>query len=257
MARGSTAAPLNAGEFCWAGLATTDVPGALQFYGELFGWTAIALPGGETWLFTHHGGTVAMVYPLAEAARRAGMPSHWSGFVSVASLGRAAIRARRLGGQLSGPPFPLGDDCWTAPVSDRLGGMVTLWRSSTHPRADRLTGVGAWNEAELAVSAVKTAERFYTQLFGWAARHRDSHTQITGCGPVTARIRCTPHEPDPTGWILTFNAASVSAITSILQHKDRLLRPTVETVGPGSLIMSDPQGAILRVTGADMQAPAA
>ena len=62
------------GSFCWAELATTDPAAAKQFYGEMFGWTAVdmPMPEGVYTLFQADGNDAAAVYTT-----RPGVPVHW------------------------------------------------------------------------------------------------------------------------------------------------------------------------------------
>ena len=116
------------GSLNFNGLNTRDAEGAKAFYGEVFGWTTLALGGGaEMWTLPGYGDYLARDNPdLRKAVAEAGgpegfedvvasinpipddqpdTPAHWSVTFAVDDADAAADKASELGGKVVAPPF--------------------------------------------------------------------------------------------------------------------------------------------------------
>jgi uncharacterized protein len=116
------------GSVSFNGLGTRDVEGAKRFYGSVFGWTTLELPGGaEMWTLPGYGDhleqdnpdlrkltadagapeefvdVVASINPIPE--NEPDTPPHWSVTFAVDDADEIAARATELGGKLVTPPF--------------------------------------------------------------------------------------------------------------------------------------------------------
>ncbi|HLJ38985.1 MAG TPA: VOC family protein, partial [Steroidobacteraceae bacterium] len=122
---GGIAGP-GAGVFSWHELATTDVPSALRFYGELFGWSKG--PG-------HDMGAMG-IYQIFErfGAQAGGMcnvqgpatPPSWLSYVQVADSSRAVAAAKSAGGRLLHGPMEVPGGSWIALFMDPQGGAFAV-----------------------------------------------------------------------------------------------------------------------------------
>lgn len=134
------------GGFTWHELATTDVAGALRFYGTLFGWTK-----GQG----HDMGAMG-VYQLFEHGRDplGGMcnvqgpstPANWLSYVHVADADKAVAAAKAAGGRLLHGPMEVPGGSWIALMMDPQGGAFAV------QEAQRTT-----SKAKPAASAPKPA----------------------------------------------------------------------------------------------------
>jgi predicted enzyme related to lactoylglutathione lyase len=85
------------GAFGWIDLATRDVPGALRFYTEVFGW--------QTWPHDEYP-MVGLANTMFGGAMEMGgmfppeMPAHWNPYFVVADVDASAAKARELGGEV-------------------------------------------------------------------------------------------------------------------------------------------------------------
>jgi predicted enzyme related to lactoylglutathione lyase len=108
-------------------LATRDPEGAKAFYGAVFGWETLALPGGSMWTLPGYGDhleesspglreqiaqmggpegfidVVAALNPIA--ADDSETPAHWSVTFAVDDADAAAATASELGGEVVAGPF--------------------------------------------------------------------------------------------------------------------------------------------------------
>lgn len=114
------------GSFSWHELATTDLPGALNFYTELLGWAK-----GETHqmgalgvyqLFEHDAVTVGGMWNTQGPAT----PPSWLSYVHVADAARAVAAAKSAGGRLLHGPVEVPDRSWVALFLDPQGGAFAV-----------------------------------------------------------------------------------------------------------------------------------
>jgi uncharacterized protein len=131
------------GSLNFNGLNTRDPEKAKSFYGSVFGWRALSLPGGaEMWTQPGYGDHLEKDNPdlrkqVAEAGGPAGFedvvasinpigddqpdtPAHWSVTFAVDDADAIAAKAADLGGKVLAPPF---DAPWvrTTVISDPQG----------------------------------------------------------------------------------------------------------------------------------------
>lgn len=114
------------GGFSWHELATTDVAGALRFYGELFGWrkgTGHDMGTmGVYQLFEHAGDAVG---GMCNVQGPSTAPS-WLSYVAVADSNRAVAAAKSAGGRLLHGPMEVPGGSWIALLMDPQGGAFAV-----------------------------------------------------------------------------------------------------------------------------------
>jgi len=116
------------GSLNFNGLETRDPETAKSFYGAVFGWTTLSLPGGaEMWTQPGYGDHLEESNPdlrkqMGEAGAPAGfedvvasinpirdddpdVPAHWSVTFAVDDADQIASKATELGGKVVAPPF--------------------------------------------------------------------------------------------------------------------------------------------------------
>ena len=120
------------GGFSWHELATTDVAGALRFYGQLFGWGKG--PGHDmgamgVYQIFQQGGT--QLGGMCNVQGPSTAPS-WLSYVHVADSGRAVAAAKSGGGRLLHGPMEVPGGSWIAMMMDPQGGAFAVQEA---PRA--------------------------------------------------------------------------------------------------------------------------
>jgi predicted enzyme related to lactoylglutathione lyase len=125
------------GGFSWHELATTDVPGALRFYGELFSWRKGRAhdmgPQGVYQMFEHAANPVG---GMCNVQGPSTAPS-WLSYVHVADSNRAVAAAKAAGGRLMHGPIEVPGGSWIALMMDPQGGAFAVQespRTVTQPR---------------------------------------------------------------------------------------------------------------------------
>lgn len=120
------------GGFSWHELATTDVTGALRFYGELFGWRKG--PG-------HDMGAMGVYQIFEQGGNQVGgmanvqgpsSPPSWLSYVHVGDSSRAVASAKAAGGRLLHGPMEVPGGSWIALLMDPQGGAFAVQEA---PRA--------------------------------------------------------------------------------------------------------------------------
>src|SRR5215470_15480920 len=100
------------GAFCWVELATTDQNAAIQFYSEIFGWSADNMPMGPNdfyTIFRLEGRDAAAGCTLRPEQTAAHVPPRWSLYIAAENADASAARAQQLGGKILAPPFDVFD----------------------------------------------------------------------------------------------------------------------------------------------------
>lgn len=124
--------PPQLGEYAWAELLTSDVAGALAFYGPLFGWVKT----GEMEM----GGMGSYTFFGLEPEKMMGgmmprppeMPvSAWGYYVTVADLDVSVAKAQELGGKLLFGPSPIPGGGRIAMMMDPQGAAFNLLSAPT------------------------------------------------------------------------------------------------------------------------------
>jgi uncharacterized protein len=152
------------GEPCWIQLSTSDVDGAIPFYGGLFGWSA----GEPSEEFSGYRMFLRGDEPIAGlVATPAGIASTWSVFLHTPDIEATVARATDRGGRVLVEPMPVADLGTMAEVADPAGAPVGAWQPGTFPgfvtRAEKNSP--AWFET--LSSSYAEAVAFYQDAFDW------------------------------------------------------------------------------------------
>ncbi|MGC1730157.1 MAG: VOC family protein, partial [Steroidobacteraceae bacterium] len=124
----STTPAGGAGGFSWHELATTDVAGAVRFYGELFGWRkgqAHDMGANGIYQLFEHGGT--QVGGMCNVQGPSTPPS-WLSYVQVTDTQRAVASAKAAGGRLMHGPMDVPGGSSIALFMDPQGGAFAVHR---------------------------------------------------------------------------------------------------------------------------------
>jgi len=245
------------GTFCWPELATTDQKSAVAFYRTLFGWDVDEQPIGptETYaIFKLRGKNICAAYSMRAEERQRGVPPHWGSYVSVADADAATTRAQELGAKVLAPAFDVMDAGRMAVLQDPTGGVFMVWQAKKHVGAEVLGDPGSLCWTELATRDTKAAEKFYTSLFGWTAKHgtdgmeyielANKGQQQGGILPITPQMGNMP-----TAWTPYFMVTDVDATAAKVKELGGRVY-----MGPQDLpkvgrfaVVADPQGAMFDI----------
>ena len=156
------------GTFCFAELVSPSPDTALQFYGDLFGWTTEEVPGPSHpyWLFQLEGQVVAGLRPIPRGRQR------WIPYVAVDRLDEIVTQAERLGARTGDEPFEVSGAARMATIVDPHERIVGLWQANGRSGVERQELPGSLWWVEMLAHDVIGATHFYSRLFGWKASER-------------------------------------------------------------------------------------
>jgi predicted enzyme related to lactoylglutathione lyase len=114
---------VGAGRVVWFDITTADVPAAKTFYGELFGWTFAAVPGGGD----QAAEIVSRGMSIGTIRKAEGPIAAFNGvvYVQVNDIQATGKKAIALGGKMV-PGFPFN-------LPDRPGAIALVIDPSGHP----------------------------------------------------------------------------------------------------------------------------
>lgn len=154
------------GSFCWAELATTDAAAAKQFYGDMFGWSALdhPMPNGVYTMFQSGGDDAGAVYQAP-----AGVPTHWGVYFAVTDVHASAAQIEPLGGKIVMGPMDIGAGIMVV-AQDPQGAHFSLWQAKRHIGATYAGPLGKIVWPELDTPDAAGAIAFYSALLGWKTK---------------------------------------------------------------------------------------
>lgn len=258
------------GTFSWIELATTDLDGAKDFYGRLFGWQADDRPipdeagGGTYTMAILDGDEVAGLSEQQAGQREAGVPPNWFSYITVANADAAATRAQELGGTVHAGPFDVMESGRMAVVADPTGAMFGLWQAGASIGATRVNDPGCLTSNELSTNDVPRAAEFYERLFGWTvteidtkggprywAIHHDGAAEgrnggMRELGPQQAGV--------PPHWMPYFTVADADATIASAEAANGVVHAGLMTIPSGArfAVLGDPQGASFAIFEGDV-----
>lgn len=115
-------ADVGPGRIAWFDVSTSDLAKAKEFYGKLFDWTFVALPGTDLAVEIISRGEAIGTLRVAE-----GKVSPYNGvvYVQVNDIQASCQRAKELGGTIP-PGFPFN-------LTDRPGAIALVMDPAGHP----------------------------------------------------------------------------------------------------------------------------
>jgi len=239
------------GTFSWTDLSTTDQDAAKQFYGQLFGWSAVDNDVGEGMVYSMmqvDGKDVAAISPQMQEQRDAGQPPVWSSYVTVESADATADQAQKLGATVHAPPFDVMDVGRMAVIQDPQGAFFIAWEPKRHIGAALVNARGALSWNELASPDPDASAEFYRELFGWqiapfegmdmpylGIQNSDGHSN-GGIRPAM--------ENEPPYWLVYFGTQDAEADAARAGELGATSLAQMD-IGVGKIaVLQDPQGAV-------------
>jgi hypothetical protein len=152
-------------------LLTSDVTRAREFYGRLFGWTALepSPEFGGYFMFTAGGAPVAGGMPVIPEVHGPGASDGWGVYLMSPDAKATIDKAVTLGGAVRVPAMEVADLGTQAIITDTGGGQVGIWQPGTFAGFGEIgtgkPGTPSWFELHARDHA--GAVEFYRNAFGW------------------------------------------------------------------------------------------
>ncbi|WP_026212378.1 VOC family protein [Longispora albida] len=232
----------------WVDIGSTDVPGAIAFYGGLFGWEAEDLgpDAGGYLLFRQKGKQVAGLGPATDPDRG----TSWATYFATDDVDETTARVEANGGKVIVPPMDVMDQGRMAVYTDPAGVFFSAWQPGVHKGAELAGEHGTLGWAELLTPDVAGAKTFYSAVLGVSTRDVPMNDQgalytllETGGSSVAGAMPLTPDMGDTRpAWNIYFvvDDVDVSADRAVELGATELVRMDSEAGRLAWLI--DPQG---------------
>lgn len=236
------------GTFCWADLSTPDTAGAKAFYGRLFGWEAVDVPGGPDAIYTMLRLDGRDVCAMSERGPDQGPPA-WLSYVSVADVADAAERARRTGATVLAEPFDVMDAGRMALLADPTGAVFALWEPKDMIGAGLVNDPGCLCLNQLNTSDPEAATRFYTEVFGWRIESVGTDDQpywgiYNGDALNGGMMPLPPGTGAPSHWLVYFTTEDLDGSASLIGEMGGAVVVPPMAIGAGRIaVAQDAQGA--------------
>lgn len=244
-------APSNApGTNNWADLSTSDVNGALAFYGELFGWAPGADLGADAGGYrmpTLNGAEIAGIGPLQQES----MPSMWCPYIATDDIDALAGRVTANGGTILMPVMDVMSSGRMVVFSDPQGAVIGAWQKKDFAGfgAYGITGSATW--IDLASTDMAASQAFYNAVFGWTGKPWSGSSEsmgeyvefISGSDRVGGVMGAPAGMPSM--WAVYFSVTDLDASLAIVTGRGGELIMKQEAPGIGIFAyVKDPQGAV-------------
>lgn len=249
------------GRFVWFDLMTSDRNGAVSFYSTVLGLQAEVWSGDDGYsMFKASDDLVGGVAELPEAAREAGTPCHWLGYIQVEDAAAVVDAIGAEGGKVIKDTETIEEVGGRfAVLSDPTGAVFAVYQSKNEDERDlsgRRIGHVAW--VELASTDHKKGLAFYARQFGWTSFPAQQME-----GPVAFDMFGTDPTPmgtaytlengqGPSHWLFYFRVQSVAkTIETAVANGATLISGPIEVPGDEIVAqLTDPQGAAFAIVGA-------
>lgn len=244
--------------FVWYDLLTTDLDAAMQFYGEVTGWSHkdAGMAGPPYHLISAGDRQIGGVLELTDEMCAMGVTPCWLGHIYVDDIDAALIKLQSLGGAVHRGKTPIPGVGWFAVVTDPQGAGFHLFQNAPeyplNPDLPRgVLGKIGWRE--LLASDWETVWPFYEAMFGW--KKNETHDmgpmgtyqlwRAYGNDPDGGMFTKQPEVPRPL-WMFYFLVDGAQAAAErVRAGGGEVLNGPMEVPGGGWVLQArDPQGAM-------------
>ena len=243
------------GKFVWYDLMTPDVKKSQAFYRDLLGWKYVLW--GETGyeMFEAAAGGPQGGFEKIDPA--AGIPAHWTAYVSVADVDATAKRAEALGGKIVKPPTDIPNVGRYCILADRQGATIAPFKSANEggPPPEGMEPVGTFCWRELLTTDAEDADAFYSELFGYKAAKMEMgegmiyHVFSIGEKMEAGAMKMPGDAAAPPAWLYYVRVEDVDATAAkIGKLGGKLFVKPQDIPGMGRFaVAADPIGAMFAV----------
>jgi predicted enzyme related to lactoylglutathione lyase len=242
--------PWPAGTPCWVDISVDDVPKAIAFYSELFGWDVqVGPPESGGYALAHLSGR--LVAGISPKMGDPSAPSAWTTYLASDDVDATAEKIKAADGQLPMGPMDVMEEGRMALAFDKVGALFGVWESG------RTKGVAVANEPgsltwnEHLSGDFEGSKAFYQAVFGYEYDDMSSedfnYAAIKVAGNVVGGIGSVP-DGRPQGWGTYFAVADTdAAVAKVTDLGGSLIQPPWDTPFGRIAIVADNDNAMFAV----------
>ena len=161
---------MSQGNFVWYELSTTDVAGAVKFYGNVVGWETEKFPGPESayWIWKNGEKGIGGLMALTEQSKAVSATPNWLAYVNVGDVDAITKKAVALGAKTCLEPHDIPTVGRISVFADPQGAVLAVIKpegADQPPPEGPVAGEVVWRE--LLANDAPAEVRFYGDLFGW------------------------------------------------------------------------------------------
>ncbi|MFF0141158.1 VOC family protein [Streptomyces sp. NPDC005227] len=239
----------------WLDVGTSDIDGAISFYGALFGWQfrSAGPDAGGYGFFQIDGKTVA---GGMQTAPEQGPPS-WNVYFQSADAESTAKAVEQAKGAVLMPPMDVMGEGHLAMLADQAGVPFGIWQPARTKGLGLATEPGSLCWVELYTPDIAAAAAFYNAVFGWETSAVPFPGGVYTCiNPAGAEAEdmfggMVPLADDPVEsasgpyWLPYIEVSDTDAVVAKAQELGGAVRmPTTDMEGVGRAAkLTDPYGA--------------
>jgi predicted enzyme related to lactoylglutathione lyase len=235
----------------WADLSTTDLRGALSFYGGLFGWEFedVGEEAGHYHQAYLRGKRVAGIGPTLPGAPPF---SAWTTYLSGTDVDAHAATIKDAGGQVLMDPLDIFEEGRMLVGQDPTGAAFGIWQARRHHGAQLVNEDAAMTWNELMTRDIDAASAFYGALFDYEFENLPetadgSYKMMKVGGRVVGGMWTMTDEIPadvPPFWLAYFHLDDVDAgFDRVRELGGEVVREPIDSPYGRSAPVRDPQGA--------------
>lgn len=231
----------------WVDLGARDIPAAIAFYNQLFGWEAVdqGPDAGGYQMMQLKGKNVAGLGPAMNEG-----PTYWTSYVTVSNVDEMLRHVEKEGGTVIMPSMDVMDAGRMGIAADPTGAVFAMWEPKQNIGAELVNEHGAlcWNE--LSTRDTEAAKRFYEAL-GWESETSSEmgmeYTQFKVNGrSVAGMMAMSPDMPAevPSHWMVYFAVDDAdAAVDRVKAGGGQAVTPLMDIPVGRFAVVTDPEGA--------------
>jgi predicted enzyme related to lactoylglutathione lyase len=244
---------------CWVTVLAADVPAAMDFYGELFGWAYETDAPVTTYAVASlEGREVAGIGSLSAAGP--GVRPAWMTEVRVDSADAIAESVAAAGGSVLAGPLDLAPAGRLTVIADPAGAVLCGFEAGARKGAQRVNEPGAWAMSSLSTPDGDGAAAFYGTVFGWEPDafgpmtlwRRPGYVGGEESQPVPRDVVAVMEPPAESArpqWGVGFWVADADGAAAGAERLGGTVLSAPETAGGfRSAVLADPEGAAFTVS---------
>lgn len=242
---------------CWIDLGTSDVQKSIEFYGKVFGWTAV--DQGEDYAHYHLFSLGdQLVAGMMAADPAAGQPDGWATYLSTSDIDATIAASTAAGATTFFAAMPVMDLGKMAIVADPSGATVGVWEPENHVGfgAHGISNAPVWHE--LHTQNYPAALSYYRDVFGWTFEtlsdtdeFRYARMEIEGVpyAGVLDGSGWMPQAGLPSSWEVYFGVEDTdAAVASAVALGGTVIEAAVDTPFGRLATITDSTGARIKIT---------